>query len=350
MLEKPESTPAGPPPGPPPPEQVLMQMMMAKMASQCLTVVANLSVADQLAGGAASTAELAEKVGANPDGLYRVLRALAALGIFRELPGRRFENNEVSALLRGDVPHSLRAMVRWLNAPCSWQAWGRLDHSVKTGKPSFDEVHGQQVFAYFREHEDAGRVFNEAMTAGSGLVAETVAKSYNFSGCETIVDVGGGHGALLNAIVSHHEGPRGIVFDLPEVVEGASEILIAGGHADRIDTAAGDFFEGVPGDADVYLMKHIIHDWSDEHCVRILDNCRRAMKPGGRVLVIDQVVSDAPEAAMGKMLDLEMLVMTDGGRERTEAEFAALFERAGLELARIVRTESFVCLIEGVAP
>ena len=342
--------PAPPTPeGPPPPQQLLMQMMMAKMTTQALSVLAELSVADKLAGGAQSVNELAESTGADADSLYRVLRAAAAVGVFTELPGRRFENNDISQFMRGDVPGSMRAMVRWINAPCSWAAWGRLDHSVKTGKPAFDEVHQAQVFEFFREHPDAGRVFNEAMTSVSGMSAEAITTAYDFGALPRIVDVGGGHGALLCAIMRAYDGPSGIVFDLPEVVEGTSELLIASGLAARIDTTGGDFFEQVPAGADAYLLKAIIHDWDDEHCIKIRDNCRRAMNEGGRVLILERVVTNTPAGVPAKLLDLEMLVMTTGGRERTADEYRTLLAKAGLTLKRIVPTQSALSIVEAFA-
>ena len=184
------------------------------------------------------------------------------------------------------------------------------------------------------------------MTGFSAMTGQAVADAYDFSVFKKIVDVGGGHGRLLSAIVTKHPDVRGVVFDRPEVVKDAPAQL--GSLASQIETAAGDFFEGVPEGADAYIMKHIIHDWDDEHCTTLLTGCRDGMAPGGKVLVVEMVITNEPGAAFGKLLDLEMLVMTTGGRERTESEFAALFDSAGLQVSRIVPTESPVSVIEAV--
>lgn len=334
---------------PPPPEQILMQMATGKWVSKALAVVADLGIADLLGGGARHVDDLAAAAGSGADGLYRLIRAMTAFGVFTELPGRRFENNAMSTLLRSDVPNSLRAMVRWLGEEGAWRAWSGLEYSVKTGKPAFDHILGTQVFDYFQAHPETGRIFNDAMSSFTAVTGPAVAKAYDFSGINTLVDVGGGHGALLARICQQHPGVRGVVFHRPEVVAGAGPLLAAEGVADRIRTEGGDFFERVTVGADAYIMKHIIHDWDDAHCVRILTNCRQAVAPGGKVLIVDQVVTDGPESVYAKLSDLEMLVMTTGGRERTAEEFGRVLAAAGLTLTRIVPTESPVAVIESVA-
>ncbi len=197
---------------------------------------------------------------------------------------------------------------------------------------------------YFKEDEVTADIFHSAMTAFSSMTAHAVADGYDFSGLQTIVDVGGGHGALLSAIVPTIPGLTGIVYDLPEVVQGTD----LGELAEKISTRGGSFLDGVPEGPDAYIMQHIIHDWSDEHCVTILGHCRESMAEGGKVLVLEQVITNAPESAFGKLLDIEMLAMTDGGRERTEAEFEALFAEAGLKMTKIVPILSPVCVVEAV--
>lgn len=330
----------------PPPDQVLMQMVVGgKFISRSLSEIARLGIADHLAGGSASASDLAAKTETNEDALYRVMRALSAVGVFKQLPDRHFANTPVSDLLRQEGKASLRAMVRWINTQPAWDAWGRLDHSVKTGQPAFDEVFGEHVFDYFTEKDpETGAIFNDAMTNFSAMTGPAVAEAYDFSGIEKLVDVGGGHGAMLKAIVDKHANVNGVVFDLPNVVADAD----LGSHADRITTEGGNFFESLPAGADAYIMKHIIHDWDNEHCTTILRLCREAMNEGGKVLIIEQVVSDAPEATFSKLLDLEMLVMTTGGRERTEEDFGALLAGAGLKLERVIPTKSPVAVIEAV--
>ena len=205
---------------------------------------------------------------------------------------------------------------------------------------------GKQVFEYFKDNEEIAGIFQRAMTSFSSVTADAVVDAYDFTGIETLVDVGGGHGALLAAIISKNPDLHGVVFDLPQVVQGTGANL--GELTARIDIKAGDFFGSVPEGADAYIMKHIIHDWDDEHCIKIFGNCCSAMTDGGKVLVVDPVVTDAPESALGKLMDIEMLAIATGGCERTEEEFEALLERAGLKMSRVVPTQSPVCIIEAV--
>jgi hypothetical protein len=338
-----------PDPNAPTATQVLVQMAVGKWVCQALKVAAELAVADVLGDSSAAVEVLALRTGANADALYRLLRALAALGVFEELPGRRFRNNALSTALRSDVPGSARPMVRWLGEEAAWHAWGAFEHSVRTGAAAFDHVLGASVFDYFGQHPATAAIFDEAMTSFALEAGAAVARAYDFSGVETLVDVGGGQGALLAAVADRFPGLRCVLLDRPEVIAGARKVLAATPHAGRIELRPGDFLLEVPAGADAYLLMHILHDWDDERCVRILANCREAMADGGTILAVEQVVEDGPRAAVAKLLDLEMLAMTPGGRERTGPEFAALFERAGLRLASIRPTEAGVCVIEAVA-
>jgi hypothetical protein len=335
-------------PDAPPPGLFLLQALMGKFVSKALSVAADLGVADHMQEQPTPVEELARQVGAEAGALYRLLRGLAAAGFFVEGPGRSFALTPVSRLLRSDLPESLRAMARWINEESSWRAWGQLEYSVRTGKPSFDEVHGAQAFDYFARHPRSGQIFNEAMSGFTAMTGHAVAEAYDFSGIRQLVDVGGNLGALLSSVIARFPTVQGTLFDLPEVVKTAPAALEHFPHKNRIELVAGSFFEGVPKGADAYIMKAIIHDWSDEDCVRILRNCREAMEEGGRVLIVEQIITDKPEAVASKLLDLEMLVMTHGGRERTEAEFTALLTAAGFRLSRIVPTRSPVAVIEAV--
>lgn len=326
------------------PDQLLMQHVLSKFVSRALSVAADVGVADHIAESPVETADLAQKTDTNADALGRVLRCLAAVGVFAQ-NGTRFSHTPASELLRSDHPQSLRGMVRWINTKPAWDAWGRLDHSVNTGAPAFDEVHGTHVFEYLKSDTDTAAIFNNAMTGFSTVTGHAVAEAYDFGTMKTLVDVGGGHGALLSTILARYPTLSGIVYDLPEVVAGAPAVL--GDLASRIDTIAGSFFDGVPQGANGYIMKHIIHDWSDEQCVQILRHCRDSLHDDGKVLVVEQLVTDGPESTFAKLLDLEMLVMTNGGRERTAVEFGTLFEQAGLTMTRIVPTASPVVVIEG---
>ena len=333
------------PDGPPPPEQQLMQMIMGTFVSRSLTVAADLGIADMLHEGSRSAEELATATETHADGLYRVLRALTSVGVFNELPGRRFENNALSQPLREDAKGSVRAMASWINDSIGWQMW--LDYSVQTGKPAAKEVFGtDDIFGYLRDQPASFRKFQRAMTGFSAMTGAEVAAAYDFSGINHLVDVGGGHGSMLSQIISQHSNVHGVLYDRPEVIDKAADVLKKGGQAEKIETKTGDFFKDVPAGADAYIMKHVIHDWDDDDSVKILSNCREVMNTGGKILVVEQVITPGPESAMGKMLDLEMLLV--GGRERTEEEFTALFTRCGLKLSRIVPTRSPVAVIEAI--
>jgi C-methyltransferase len=227
-----------------------MQLATGKWVSKALSVVADLAIPDLLKDGSRSIDELAASAGANPDSLYRLLRAATAVGVLTELPGRRFQNSEMSTLLRSDVPGSLRAMMRWLGEGSAWQAWGDLTYSVKTGRPAFDKVHGCQVFDYFAGHPESGQIFNDAMTSFTSVTGGAVADAYDFSGIKTLVDVGGGHGGLLVAIARKYPTIKGIVADRPDVAAGASALLASHGLQDRITASGVDFLQSVPAGGD----------------------------------------------------------------------------------------------------
>ncbi|HTR56217.1 MAG TPA: methyltransferase [Kofleriaceae bacterium] len=331
----------------PPPEAVLMQMTMGKFVSKAISVIATLGVADHVAGPTA-VGQLASATGANADALYRVLRALAAVGLFAETAGKKFALTPVGEVLRTDHPHSMRAMCRMLNDHWNWSAWGAFEHSVRTGESAFQHVFHERGFDYFAKHPEESRIFGEAMTSLTLGVSAAVVEAYDFSSIEHVVDVGGSHGILASAIVARYPQPRATLFDLPHVIEEAKPRLAPHPHAGRIATVAGSFFEPLPK-ADAYIMKSIIHDWDDASCVKILTQCRTAMKPGGRVLIVESIVTDAPQSAFVKLLDLEMLAVTPGGRERTEPEYAELLRGAGLVMTRVVPTRGPFSVIEGRA-
>ena len=318
----------------------LMQMASGFFVSQSISVAARLGIADRLAEGTQTAEDLAQATGTHAPSLYRLLRALQGVGVFAEAAPGRWSNTPTSAALRSGVPGSMRAVAIMLGDPEHYRAWGSLDHSIRTGAPAFDHVFGSQVFEYFGQHPEAAAVFDEAMTSFSEL--SPVADAYDFSEIGTLMDVAGGHGGLLASILRPNPDLRGVLFDLPPVIERARErgILAAEGLAERTELVAGSFFEEIPARADACLLQHIIHDWDNEHCVKILENCRRALNPGGKILVVEAVVLPGTELPAANFADLNMLVMTTGGRERTEAEFRELFELAGLRLTQIIPTQS----------
>jgi hypothetical protein len=331
----------------PPPEAVLTQMLAAPLVTQALRVVAELGIADLLAKRPRSVEELAEETGAHAPSLYRFMRALASCGVFAETGGRVFELTPTAELLRADVEGSLRDLAIFMGADWHWQVWGDAVYSARTGKAAWERVHGKEVFPYFAEHEGAARVFDNAMTSLSKMVAKAVVEAYDFSSVGTLADIAGGHGSLLAAILRANPHLGGLLFDMPQVIAGAPDHLAAEGVDGRCELASGDFFESVPAGADAYLMKHIIHDWDDARALAILRNCHRAMPETGKLLLVEMVIPPGNEPHFGKIQDLEMM-LSPGGLERTGEEFRALFAAAGFELTRIIPTASPMSVIEGV--
>ena len=325
----------------------LLALVRGKWVCQAIYVAAELGIADLLHGAPKSAEQIAELVGASEDAVFRLLRALASLGLFSTLPGRRFALTPFGNYLRSDVPGSARDYARYAGHDFTWRPWGALSYSIRTGKPGFDHVFGMDVFQYLREHSDVATVFNGAMTSIGVLEAEAITAAYDFDRVGTLVEIGGGNGLLLATIAKANQDLNGVLLELPHAIESATALFQREGAADRCRAVAGDFFESVPVAGDAYLMKKVIHDWDDERAHRILANCCLVMKPGDKLLVIERVLAsgDAPDPA--EFLDLEMLVLTGGGRERTEEEYRELYARAGFELTRIIQTTSPMSIIEG---
>jgi O-methyltransferase domain len=316
------------------------------MVSAALGVVAQLGVADHLADGPRSTPDLAARTGANEDALYRVLRALATTGIFTETSSRTFALTPSGALLRSNVPGSMRDMVLWLCDSFHFRVYAEMAHSVRTGETLGDKLLGMPVFEYLQHNPELAARFNNAMTNFSAGIAPAVLEAYDFGGIDVLVDVAGGHGMLLASVLRKYPSMRGILFDVEHVIAGAKapEAL---GVADRCDKVSGDFFKAVPRGGDAYVLKSIIHDWDDEKAGAILRNTRAALegKPNGKVLLVEAVIKPGNEPDLSKLGDLEMMLLP-GGRERTEAEFAALFARNGFQLTRVVPTRAPLWVVE----
>jgi hypothetical protein len=343
-----ETTPAGQTqPGPPAlsPADQLMQMASGAWVTQMIHVAAELGVADQLSAGERPVEELAEGCGAEPDGLFRLLRGLASLGIFQETAPRQFALTPLAEVLRSDHPHSMRMVARMLGEE-HYLGWADLLHSVRSGEGAFRHRYGLSVFEWYQQNPVRGAIFDGAMGNHSRAQTEALLAAYDFSGIAHLVDVGGGQGLLLKTVLASYPELRGTVFDQPQVVAGAT---VPAALVERLSLVGGDFFREVPAGADAYLLKHIIHDWSDGACLRILGQIRAVMAPGARVLLVEQVIPPGNAPFPGKLLDLNMLVMTEGGRERTPEEYANLLGRAGLSLQRIVPTPSPVSVVEAVA-
>ena len=321
-----------------PPDVSVFERALGIIDTKAMVVATELGIADALVGGPRHAAEVASEVGADADALERMLRYLVGRGVFRRRRDGRFANNASSDRLRVDHPESLRPWVQFFGAPWHIAIWNELEHSVRTGEGGTAAAFGHDFWDYVtRENPEAGRVFDEAMEAASRVQLTAVARRYDWPARGRICDVGGGTGTLLATIVAAAPGVEGVLFDLPEVVAKAGPVLTSSGVAERIEVVGGDFFASVPGGCDRYVLQAIVHDWDDESCVRFLTRCRTALPDGGRVLVLEFVMPDHDGDAIVKATDLEMLVDTGKGRERTRAEFDALFAAAGLRVRRVIR-------------
>ncbi|WP_421657754.1 methyltransferase [Leptothermofonsia sp. ETS-13] len=331
----------------PPPQMVVLQMATAYWVSQSIYAAAKLGIADWLKEGAKSCEELATISGTDEQALYRLLRALASVGIFAETESRQFVLTPLANCLRSDVSDSVRDASIMMGDREHYNSWGNILHSIKTGESGFENLFGMNIFEYYSRNPEPAEVFDRAMTSFSSSEIPAIVASYDFSSIRQLVDVAGGHGSLLTTILQANPQMEGILFDLPEVIERAKS-AIAQDVANRVQLVTGSFFESVPAGADAYMLKHIIHDWDDERSITILKNCHKAMADNGRVLVMEQVIPPGNTPFMGKLLDVNMLVMCPGGKERTEVEYQALFEAAGFRLTRIVPTQTFVSVVEGL--
>ncbi len=332
------------------PKAAVFQLVTGVWAACAVAATARLGVPDQLANGPRTADELAEAISANPGALARLLRAAVSLGVLTRDPQGRYDLTALGQCLRSDTPGSQRALIASELDTAHWSSWGRLDEAIRTGKPTFNSLFSMPIWDYYRDaRPDEGRLFAENMTAQSDLETRAILASYSFaSGArapDRIVDVGGAHGSFLAAVLQHVPRARGVLFDRRLVIEEARKVLEGFGVADRVECVAGDFFDAVPADGDVYLLKHILHDWNDEECVRLLRQVARAMAPQGRVVVAEMMIVEDGRASPATLLDLNMLVMLSG-KERTEQEYAALFEAAGLRISGVFPTDSPMFVIE----
>jgi SAM-dependent methyltransferase len=328
--------------------EALFQLVIGKWISQAIGTIVEIGVPDQLAKGSRECRVIAREAGVSEDGLYRLLRALASVGLFTEGTDRRFRLTGMGQLLRSDHPESLAGYARFTAHDITWRPWGQLGYSVRTGMPAFDHVFNMPIFEHFSRNPEVSAVFDEAMTSISAMEARATSEAYDFKGIETLMDVAGGHGVLLATVLGRHKKMRGVLFDLPHVAAGATATFTRTGITGRVRIESGDFFKELPSGADAVIMKHIVHDWDDDSATRILQACHRALGPRGKVLIVDPVVPPSNRPHYGKLLDLEMLVLTPRGRERTKAEFAKLLRGAGFRLSRVIPTEGPLSIVEAV--
>lgn len=328
-----------------PPREVLLRMINGYQVSQALHVAAMLGIADLLEAGPKSLDELATATGTHAPTLSRLLAALASVGVFAETDGH-VALTPLAECLRTDSPDSVRAWAMNIGVEHHWTSWGHLLGSVRTGEPSFPQLYGTTVWDYRSGRPEENSIFNAAMTALSMGTNEAVVQSYDFSGVDVLVDVGGGEGALLAAILAANPGLRGILFDQPHVVALSADMLERAGVDERCQVVTGSFFEPLPAGADAYLLKSIVHDWDDATAIAILRRCREAIVDTGKLLVVERVIRPANESDPARFSDLNMLVML-GGRERTAEDFGGIYAEAGFRLAGVIPTGSAFSIIEG---
>ncbi|MDJ0590418.1 MAG: methyltransferase [Pleurocapsa sp. MO_226.B13] len=327
----------------------LFQAIAGMSITQLIYAVAKLGIADLLKDGTKSYEELAESTQTHAPSLYRILRTLASMGIFAEVDNCHFQLTPLAEYLRSDIPHSMRGLAIWMGGEnFRWQTWDKILYSIKTGKPAFDYVNGMSLFDYFEHHPEAATVFNDAMTSTSAIYNSAIVADYDFSSIKTLVDIGGGQGYFLTAILQANPHLQGIVYDLPHVVSVATRQIDALKLNQRCTIASGSFFESVPSGGDTYMMKLVLHDWDDRQAIQILKNCHAVMGENSKILVIENLIPSGNQPSIGKLTDIEMLLMTSGGRERTQDEFAQLFATAGFQLTKITPTSCPLSAIEGI--
>jgi SAM-dependent methyltransferase len=330
-----------------PPHVQLIQMATSAWAARTVHAAAKLGLADQLTDGPRSAVELAGAVRAHAPSLHRLMRTLASLGILAEQKEQRYALTTLGAALKTNAPGSARSTVLTFGSPWAQSAWDHLVYSVQTGKTGFEKAQGMPLFDYFAQHPEDASLFNDTMVGFHSQEPPAIAAAYDFSAFKTIVDVGGGTGNLLAAILARYAGPRGVLFDLPHVVAEAPAFLKEKGVSDRVKIEAGDFFNTVPAGGDAYVLSHIIHDWDENQCLTILRHIRKVMNSAGRLLIAEMVLPAGDTPHPGKMLDIAMLVWP-GGQERTLTEYDHLLSKGGFHLIRALPTNSAVSVVEAV--
>ncbi len=335
-------------PQPPPLPEVMNELILGAWLSQAITTAADLGVADALASGPLPLDELAGRVGANPDALRRLLRTLTSRDIFALRADGRYALTPLADLLRSDAPVSMAAMARFVGSRQHREHWSLLTEAIKTGTSVVKKLRGKSFFEYMGDDTEFGQIFNDTMTGLSSAAIGPVVQAYDFAPYGTVVDVAGGHGRLLAAILESAPEAQGVLYDLPDVVAGAMPLLRELGAAERVRLAEGSFFDGVPAGGDAYVLKHIIHDWDDGPCVQILRNVRAAGGAGATLLLVEAVVPEDDSAPVAKLVDMEMLLINNG-RERTVEEYRRLLGDAGFEMTRVVETASRFSIIEARA-
>jgi len=329
-----------------PAEAKVLDIIFGVMVAGAVSALAKLGVPDHLESGPKSAEDLAKEIGAQPEALYRLMRTTAGVGILAEGSDGRFSQTPMSEVLRTNASPSLRYIAMFLMEEYHARSWSLLDHTVRTGERPLEKIYGLPLFEFFGKNPDSAATFNRGMTDMSSMEGPMVADAYDFSGIQMLTDIAGGHGLLLATVLQRYPGMKGTLHDAPQVIAGAP-----GGPTepvkDRVTFVSSDMFVSIPPGADAYMMKHIIHDWPDDLCIKILKGCRAGVNPGGKLLVVDCVIPAGNEFSVGKVMDLEMLLFP-GGKERTEKEFRDLLAASGWKLTQIVPTASHISIVEGV--
>jgi hypothetical protein len=323
----------------------LASMLKGYELTQLLSVFATLGIPDRLAAGPATAAEMAPELDVHEEALHRLLRALLSVRVVVRDEEGRFHLTQLGERLRSDSAQSLRPLAMGYSQPWWWAAWGSLLHSVRTGKPAFDHLYGSRLHDYLEQHQGAAAIFGDCMTQRSGDDDRMVLDAYDFSSVRRFVDIGAGDGVLAASVLSRHPHVAAVLFDTPAAIEAAREKLAASEVADRVEFVAGDFFVAVPSDADLYVLKNILHNWDDEQAVEILRVARRACPKTGRVLVVQHLISDDDSPSVAGFLDIALLVLT-GGKQRSRSGYQALLQRAGFEVVRVTETETGISVLE----
>lgn len=330
-----------------PPHAQVIQMGTGHWLSKLIYTAAKLDLADKLADGPKSAEELASLTGLHAPSLHRFMRTLAGFGILASAGEKRFRLTPLGESLKTGAPGSARSTILTFCGSTFVPAFDQIEHSLKTGRTGFEAEFGMPIFDYFAQHPDEASMFSESMVGFHGGETPAVAAGYDFSQFGTIIDVGGATGNMLSAILNRYDGPRGVLYDLEHVVADAPPLLEKSGVAERVTIASGSFFESVPVGGDAYIVSHIIHDWSEEQCLTILGNIRQAMKPDGKLLIVEFVLPEDDTPHLGKLADMIMLVIP-GGQERTAGEYDDLLTKAGLKMTRVVPTDSPVSIVEAL--
>ncbi len=331
----------------PTPQALLMQMASGFMSTFLLRVAAQLRLADYLVDGPQTAEQLASLTGTHAPALYRLLRTLASLGIFKEVDARHFSLTPLAEPLRSEVPGSVRTSILSITGDFFVPPWSKLLFSVQTGRPSFDAHFGAPFFDHLSGNPEEAAWFSDLLIGINAPDAPAVAAAYDFSAYRNIADIGGATGHILTTVLARHPGLHGTLFELEHNEAAAMELIKSRGMANRITFVPGSFFESVPTGCDLYMMSHVIHDWSEDQCLLILANCHCAMAPGSRLLLIESVLPEGNTFHPAKMLDITMLTLA-GGQERTEAEYRELLQKASFKLNRIIPTEAAVSIVEAV--